>query len=127
MRGALLAGGLLSSLACVHGHPTLAGKSSLTRRTVDLNSFRLSAASSYTNATVTSENPTLRFMKRETYVETATELVKSIVPGAEFRVVADHYVGSNGIAHVNLKQTANGLDIDNADFNVNVRGKMSPF
>ncbi|KAM0661296.1 hypothetical protein ACHAPH_002804 [Verticillium nonalfalfae] len=58
--------------------------------------------------------------KRATYVETATELVKATVPGVTFRVVSDHYVGANGIAHVNFKQTAHGIDIDNADFNVNV-------
>lgn len=33
----------------------------------------------------------------------------------------DHYVGTNGIAHFNFKQTVNGVDIDNADFNVNIR------
>lgn len=55
------------------------------------------------------------------YVDTATQLVQKTVPGATFRVVGDHYVGDNGVAHINFKQTANGLDIDNADFNVNVR------
>ena len=40
------------------------------------------------------------FTKRADYVDTATELVKSKVPGATFRVVDDHYVGANGIAHV---------------------------
>lgn len=59
--------------------------------------------------------------KRVTYIETAKALVQKVAPGSEFRVVDDHYVGSNGIAHVNLKQTVHGLDIDNADFNVNVR------
>jgi extracellular elastinolytic metalloproteinase len=34
--------------------------------------------------------------------------------------VDDHYVGNNGIAHFYFKQTVNDLDIDNADFNVNV-------
>jgi len=47
-------------------------------------------------------------------------LVKATVPGAQFRLVGDNYVGSNGIAHFYFKQTANDLDIDNADFNVNI-------
>jgi extracellular elastinolytic metalloproteinase len=34
--------------------------------------------------------------------------------------VGDHYVGTNGIAHFYFKQTVNDLDIDNADFNVNI-------
>ena len=34
--------------------------------------------------------------------------------------MGDHYVGTNGIAHYYFKQTANDLDIDNADFNVNI-------
>jgi extracellular elastinolytic metalloproteinase len=58
--------------------------------------------------------------KRADYTETASDLVKATYPKAEFRMVDDHYVGTNGIAHVNFKQTVNGIDIDNADFNVNV-------
>ena len=54
-------------------------------------------------------------------MDAATAVVKKVLPNAEFRLVDDHYVGSNGIAHVNFKQTVHGLDIDNADFNVNVR------
>jgi hypothetical protein len=70
-------------------------------------------------------NLSLHRSRRGDYVDTATELVKSVVKGATFRVVGDHYVGSNGIAHVNFKQTANGLDIDNADFNINVSVSLS--
>ncbi|KAF4510970.1 hypothetical protein G6O67_002813 [Ophiocordyceps sinensis] len=58
--------------------------------------------------------------KGRDYVETATELVKTVASGAQFRLVEDHYVGSDGIAHVYFKQTVHGIDIDNADFNVNV-------
>lgn len=54
------------------------------------------------------------------YVGTATALIKSVAPGITFRLVDDHYIGANGIAHVYFKQTANGVDIDNAAFNVNV-------
>jgi extracellular elastinolytic metalloproteinase len=52
--------------------------------------------------------------------------VKKAAPGAEYRIVSDHYIGKNGITHVHFKQTAFGLDIDNADFNVNVSTTRLP-
>lgn len=66
-------------------------------------------------------------MVEEDPVSIATDLVKKTIPGAQFRLVNDHYVGSNGIAHFYFKQTANGLDIDNADFNVNIGRDGSVF
>ncbi|KAI2617344.1 Fungalysin metallopeptidase-domain-containing protein [Hypomontagnella submonticulosa] len=119
----LLLLGLLGASLPVQGHPTQpksSYKAGLRRRTVDLNAFRLKETAQYTNKATTSTDKSLRFIKRDSYVDTATELVKSVAPGATFRVVDDHYVGNNGIAHVNFKQTAHGLDIDNADFNVNI-------
>lgn len=53
-------------------------------------------------------------------VDIAQAFVKKSAPGASFRVSEDHYTSTSGIAHVNLKQTLHGLDIDNADFKVNV-------
>ncbi|KAJ4346004.1 low affinity high capacity ammonium permease [Ascochyta clinopodiicola] len=116
MYASLVAGFFLSAL--VGAHPT-AHDNSLVSRSIDLNAFRLKATAEYVNASV-AESPSVRLRRREDYIETATELVKSIAKGATFRVVGDHYVGTNGIAHVNFKQTAHDLDIDNADFNVNV-------
>ncbi|KAI1102688.1 elastinolytic metallo proteinase Mep [Jackrogersella minutella] len=112
--------GLLGATLPAHGHPTPSHKAGLRRRTVDLNAFRLKETAEYSNKAATSANKAVHLLKRETYVDTATELVKSIAPSATFRLVNDHYVGKNGIAHVNFKQTAHGLDIDNADFNVNI-------
>lgn len=60
------------------------------------------------------------YSKDDDYVATATKLVKSTFPNMTFRTVKDHYIGTNGIGHVHFKQTAHGIDIDNADFNVNV-------
>lgn len=117
MHASLLTG--LVSLALVGAHPSGPGSHALVSRGIDLNAFRLKATSSYVNASV-AESPSLRRHKRADYIEAATELVKSQAKGAEFRVVEDHYVGANGVAHVNFKQTAHGIDIDNADFNVNV-------
>ncbi|KAI0878673.1 extracellular elastinolytic metallo proteinase [Hypoxylon argillaceum] len=110
---------LLGLLGAASAHPTKAAKPGVRRRTVDLNAFRITQSPEYHNEAVASSSNLLAF-KRETYVETATALLKSVVPDAEFRLVGDHYVGTNGIAHVNFKQTVHGLDIDNADFNVNI-------
>lgn len=123
MHASLLASVLLSAL--VGAHP--AGHSnSLVGRAIDLNAFRLKATSEYVNATVVESEPSVRRKRRGDYVEAATDLVKSVAKGATFRVVGDHYTGSNGIAHVNFKQTANDIDIDNADFNVNVSISAHP-
>ena len=121
MRSALLFG-LLGAALQVSGHPVSHNShaSSLRRRAVNLNAFRPKATAEYINSNATLSDASVKLLKRDTYVETATELVKRIVPGAEFRVADDHYVGTNGVAHVNFKQTAHGLDIDNADINVNV-------
>jgi extracellular elastinolytic metalloproteinase len=117
MLASFLAGAGLFATAAAH--PSSHG-SALSRRAIDLDAFRLTATSEYVNATVAAPSASLQRFKRADYLETATELVKSVANGASFRVVEDHYVGSNGVAHVNFKQTANGLDIDNADFNINV-------
>lgn len=119
MRSLLLLGLLGASAVSAHPAPNK-GKSGVRRRAVDLNKYRLQTVADYSNKAATSTNSDLHLLKRETYVDTATELVKKVAEGAEFRLVDDHYVGSNGVAHVNFKQTAHGLDIDNADFNVNV-------
>ncbi|KAF2210661.1 hypothetical protein CERZMDRAFT_99271 [Cercospora zeae-maydis SCOH1-5] len=60
-------------------------------------------------------------------IEAAEALVRSTVPDAEFRRVADSWTSSSGITHVYFKQTLNGLDIDDADFNVNVRSDGTIF
>jgi extracellular elastinolytic metalloproteinase len=112
----------LAGLAAAHPQrPQDANEVHVAKRGVDITKFRLPELSEYTASDVAENVEAVRMMvKRETYVETATELVKSVAPDAEFRVVKDHYIGKNGVAHVNFKQTAHGIDIDNADFNVNV-------
>lgn len=57
---------------------------------------------------------------QENSQDTASELIKMTVPNTKFRLVDDHYVGANGIAHFYFKQTANDIDVENADFNVNI-------
>ncbi|PKX91250.1 extracellular metalloproteinase [Aspergillus novofumigatus IBT 16806] len=120
MRGLLLAGALALP-ASVFAHPAHQTYG-LNRRTVDLNAFRLKSLAKYVNATETVIEAPSSFapFTQQSYVEAATQHVKMIAPDVTFRVVDDHYVGDNGVAHVHFRQTANGLDIDNADFNVNV-------
>lgn len=113
---------LLGLLGTALAHPAHTSHKSWkpTKRTVDLSQFRLETNSTYASASVAAVDPAVkRLGKRGTIVETATALVQSVFPDAEFRV-ADSYVGANGVGHVYFKQTAYGLDIDNSDFNVNV-------
>lgn len=111
---------LLGLLGVASAHPAPVAKPGVRRRAVDLNAYRITQNAQYHSEAATKADPKVAVLKRDTYVETATALVKSVAPDAEFRLVNDHYIGTNGIAHVNFKQTAHGLDIDNADFNVNV-------
>ena len=114
---AALVAGLVAHVAA---HPVASpNPSPLQPRAIDVNKFRLKTTAVYNSSEETGDIG-IKLLKRESYVDTATALVKKVAPGTTFRVVNDHYVGTNGVAHVNFKQTANGLDIDNADFNVNV-------
>src|SRR4051812_37635292 len=121
MRSFLLAS--LASLATIRGadaHPHVHARGALSRRGVDLDSFRPKVPSSYTNAAAVGSDASINALTRRASAEdTATELVKKTAPNAEFRLVQS-YTGTNGVAHFFYKQTANGVDIDNGDFNVNV-------
>jgi extracellular elastinolytic metalloproteinase len=93
----------------------------LSKRAIDLEAFKLPPQAKYVSQEEVPEDASAKVVaKRADYTETAKDLVKTTFPKATFRMVSDHYVGSNGIAHVNFKQTINGIDVDNADFNVNV-------
>jgi extracellular elastinolytic metalloproteinase len=122
MRYSLLAS-LVIGATVVVAHPAAkenAWKKNLNKRTLDLDQFRTEPNSVYkTSESTKSDAAALSLLKRSDYVETATELVKSVYPDAEFRVT-NNYVGTNGVSHVYLKQTIHGLDVDNSDFNVNV-------
>ncbi|KAH8689236.1 Fungalysin metallopeptidase-domain-containing protein [Phaeosphaeriaceae sp. PMI808] len=121
MRSFLLAS--LTSLAAhnVHAHHSHSTHSTqpLSKRTVDF-PFHEVLNTKYANFAKVQGDPSIVPPAQENPQRTATELVKMTVPGATFRLADDHYVGSNGIAHFYFKQMANDLDIDNADFNVNI-------
>ncbi|KAK8919804.1 Extracellular metalloproteinase [Metarhizium anisopliae BRIP 53293] len=115
--------GLTGLAANVLAHPQRhhANEASLGKRGVDVSQFRMPGSSEYTVSTQAESDPAISsIQKRGDYVSSATQLVKTVLPDAEFRVVDDHYVDTDGLAHVNFKQTVHGIDIDNADFNVNV-------
>ena len=115
--------GLAALLASrVLGHPHASPAASIRGRSVDFTAFKLKTGSVYSDVATTSEagiELPVGF-DTPTYTQTATWLVQEIFPEADFRLVNDHYVSGNGVGHVTFKQTVHGLDIDNADFNVNV-------
>ncbi|KAK9773897.1 putative Extracellular metalloproteinase [Seiridium cardinale] len=123
MRYSLLASVVIgASLTLAHPHAVdhrSAYQGGLNKRSVDLNQYRTGTTNLYKASSTVKTDDSLKVLKRADYVETATELVKSTFPDAEFRV-ANSYVGTNGVGHVYFKQTVHGLDIDNSDFNVNI-------
>lgn len=122
MKSAILLG-LTGLAANVHAHPApkLETASGLAKRGIDISKYSLPSLSDYTPSTHVEEEASIQAegFKRD-YVATATRAVKRAAPNAEFRVVPDHYIDVDGIGHVHFKQTAHGIDIDNADFKVNV-------
>jgi extracellular elastinolytic metalloproteinase len=119
-----LVSGLLSTFAL----GALAAPAPLSRRDgppINVERFRLKTVPEYVASEAVPSEPS--FAPKGDYVTIATEFLKKTAPGATFRLVEDHYVGADGIGHVYFKQTANDLDIDNADFNVNVDGSGSVF
>jgi extracellular elastinolytic metalloproteinase len=111
---------LFSTRVLAHPSSSTAARSALQGRAIDLSAFRLKVEGQYSNVEKTSDIEIPASFNSPGYTETATSLVKTVFPEAEFRLVPDHYIGSNGIGHVVFRQTIHGLDVDNADFNVNV-------
>ncbi|KAF4826624.1 Extracellular metalloproteinase NpI [Colletotrichum tropicale] len=118
--GALMLLGLASRAV---GHPAH-GPQQLSKRAQLLNSYRFNTVSSYTAGDDAifhePKTTTERRDNRADYVEIATLKLREVAPQAEFRLVDDSYVGSNGVAHVHFQQTVDGVDVDNAQFNVNI-------
>lgn len=129
MKYALVLG--LTGLVAVNAHPQPRAAENqdgadLSKRAVDVSEYTIPGLASYTTAADAGE-ASFSIASSGDYVEAATQLVKEVAPDAEFRVVEDHYVGTNGIAHVNFKQTVHGLDVDNGDFSVNVSGRCDVY
>lgn len=60
------------------------------------------------------------------YVQAATSQVRKVVPGSNFRIVDDYYVGANNVGHVHFQQIIDGIDVDTAYFKVNVGFRDAP-
>lgn len=119
MQRLLLAAGLLS--LPFHASAYVQQSSGITRRGVDLDSFRPLDKAKYMNSDEVQQNAAIMSLAGGNYVDVATRLVQKMMPRATFRVVDDHYVSTSGMGHVNFRQTIHGIDVDNADFHVNVR------
>lgn len=111
----------LTGLVAVNAHPQHHAPNTfeLAKRGIDLEDYSMPSLSSYTKTSSASSKHDFAIVSDD-YVAIAIALAKDVAHGAEFRVVGDHYVDANGVAHINLRQTVHGLDIDNADFNINV-------
>lgn len=101
-------------------HPTKeSNKALFSRGVANLDAFRLPMLANYTSAE-------MAISKRDAApsssdpIEVAKAHLKDKSGGASFRLVDDHYKGSNGITHIHFKQTFHDIDVDNADYNVNV-------
>jgi extracellular elastinolytic metalloproteinase len=128
MKSAILLG-LTGLAANVNAHPTKQAEAgnSLTKRGIDISKYSLPTLSEYTASPNIEEEASLQALTfKRNYVDTATRAVKRAAPKAEFRVVDDHYIDIDGIGHVHFKQTTHGIDIDNADFKVNVSERQNP-
>lgn len=91
----------------------------LSKRGIDISKFIMPDVGSYTR-TSGLKDAEMSISSSSDYLQAAKDLVKEKFHDLEFRTVDDHYVSKSGIAHVNFKQTVHGIDIDNADFHVNV-------
>jgi extracellular elastinolytic metalloproteinase len=91
---------------------------------VDLETLRFKSIAEYVGSADAGSASRFRHLKRETYVETATDLVKEVVPDATFKISEDHYTGTNGISHVYARQTIHDVEVDGAFFNVNVHASQ---
>lgn len=107
----------LSGLALGHPSP----RQEATSRGIDISRFEYSTPSVYSSSAETLDNVLAANVQvGDSYTATADNFVKQMFPDRTYRLADDHYVGDNGMGHVYFKQTHHGLDVDNADLNINV-------
>ncbi|KAF5019948.1 hypothetical protein F66182_8045 [Fusarium sp. NRRL 66182] len=115
---------LLICLAAVaSAYPPTLTSTSVAKRQALINSHKLETHSKY--ITYIEGQRVKSILKRaETpdidYVQIATLKLREMAPDATFRLIDDHYIGTNGVAHVNFQQVVDGIDVENANFNVNI-------
>lgn len=114
---------ILGSASVASAHPAKRDTSISPRGLANLDAFRMPLLSNYTSAEkIIAKRENTASANSDDALEVAKAHVKDKNPDATFRLVDDHYVGSNGITHVRFKQTIHDIDIDNADYTVNVSG-----
>ncbi|KAF2711882.1 extracellular metallo proteinase MEP [Pleomassaria siparia CBS 279.74] len=121
MRSSLLIAAVASlALPSVFAHP----HESFGKRTIAANKLFFSTngvASEYHGSTEIGKNEKLKaLVKRADPRDTAFQLVRTQAPGAAFRLTDDPYLGNNSVTFFHFQQTVNGIDVDNAQFNVNI-------
>lgn len=114
---------LLAARVLAHPAPSSHG---VVRRGIDISAFKLKTQSTYYDVADPAKIEIPPSFDTLSYTETARLVVEELFPKADFRLVTDHYIGNDGVGHVTFKQQLHGLDIDNADFNVNVRNFSRP-
>jgi len=120
----------LATTVLAHPHAVAAPGAALYKRAVNIDTYKNklpAAAPRYVTNEVIVEGEKKQPNRRAAAADNdiASALVKSSHPGAEFRLVSS-YSSRNGVTHVSFKQTAHGIDIDTADFNVNVGKPHDP-
>ncbi|KAM0335572.1 hypothetical protein ACHAQA_000620 [Verticillium albo-atrum] len=115
---------LLSLASLAAAHPSRGPAATrVSKRTALLHSYRFGAVPTYTTLDVLPEQSPQRVKRQRDqsvdFVKIATRTLQEAVPGSAFRVIDDSYVGNNGVAHVHFQQTIGGIDVDDANFNVN--------
>ncbi|EEY17878.1 extracellular elastinolytic metalloproteinase [Verticillium alfalfae VaMs.102] len=114
----------LAGLAAAHPARGPASSPQWKNRAAALSSYRFGAASTYTSFDVLPAKDSQRIRRERDgavdYVDIATRTLREAIPSAAFRLIDDAYVGTNGVAHVHFQQTVDGVDVDDASFNVNI-------
>lgn len=118
--GCIIVGAALPSLEQV--------ASDINERAALLDQYRLDTRAEYTIlARASQQNKVKRedmVVNYQDFIRIATQQLQEIVSEATFRLIDDYYVGVNGIAHINFRQTIDGIDVDDAHFNVHVRSYL---
>lgn len=116
-----------------HIHPVdMKPSPRVARRAALLNSYRLNTASSFTILDVPLKGRDMDESARlsgendvHLYVLAATSKLQETAANATYRLIDDHFLGSNGVGHVRFQQVLDGIDVDTAYFNVNVSSSFS--
>lgn len=129
-----------ASTQLVSAHPTRGISSRADKTAPLLDTYHFNTVSNYTTLDHDNHDFSTAGVKRDDdadadkdvdsgvpyFVQAATSQVRKIVPGSNFRIVDDYYVGTNKVGHVHFQQIFDGIDVDTAYFKVNVGFRDAP-